>query len=307
MHDRPLTHYAKLSIAVAVVTFMLKLVAWKMTGSVGLLSDALESLANVAASMVAYASLAVAVKPADDDHAHGHSKAEYFAAGVEGGLIVIAALVIGWEAVDRFFTPQAITQPVAGLAVSMFASALNFIVAGILLKVGRLRRSVALEADAKHLMTDVWTSIAVMFAVALVALTGWPWLDPVIGVALAFHIIVTGVKLVNESLHGLMDSAVAPDELESIRATLNKYASEGIQYHALRTRRAGALKFMSVHLLMPGAWTIAKGHDLSEQIENELRGALPGLVVVTHMEPVEDPVSWDDVGLERGTPPSSVL
>ena len=300
MPQRPLTHYAMLSIAVAVVTFMLKLVAWHLTGSVGLLSDALESLANVAAALVALASLAVAMKPEDDDHAHGHSKAEYFAAGVEGGLIMIAAVAIGWEAVDRFFTPQPITQPVAGLAVSMFASLLNFLVAGILKKVGRLRRSVALAADARHLMTDVWTSIAVLVAVSLVALTGWAWLDPVIGLLLAVHIIVTGVKLVNESLHGLMDTAVSPDELESIRNALDKYAESGVQYHALRTRRAGSLKFMSVHLLMPGEWTIARGHDLSEQIENDLRTAIPGLVVVTHLEPEEDPVSWDDVGLERG-------
>ena len=299
MTERPLTHYAMLSIAVAVVTFMLKLVAWRFTGSVGLLSDALESLANVAAALVALASLHVAMKPEDDDHAHGHSKAEYFAAGVEGALIIIAALVIGYEAVDRFFAPQAITQPVIGLTISMFASALNFIVAGILAKVGRLRRSVALTADAKHLMTDVWTSIAVLIAVSLVAVSGWAWLDPLIGLLLAVHIIITGVKLVNESLHGLMDSAVPPEELETIRALLTKYGAQGVQFHALRTRQAGSLKFMSVHLLMPGEWTIARGHDLSEQIETELRHAIPGLVVVTHLEPEEDPVSWDDVTLER--------
>ena len=299
MTERPLTHYAMLSIAAAVVTFMLKLVAWHLTGSVGLLSDALESLANVAAALVALASLAVAMKPEDDDHAHGHSKAEYFAAGVEGGLIMIAAVAIGWEAVDRFFSPQAITQPVLGLTVSMGAALINFVVAGMLTKVGRKRRSIALEADAKHLMTDVWTSIAVLVAVTLVALTGWSWLDPLIGLLLAFHIIITGVKLVNESLHGLMDSAVNAEDLEAIRTVLDNYAAAGVQYHALRTRRAGALKFMSVHLLMPGAWTIARGHDLSEQIENDLRQAIPGLVVVTHLEPEEDPKSWDDVSLER--------
>lgn len=300
MSDRPLTHYAMLSIATAVATFILKLVAWRLTGSVGLLSDALESLANVAASLVALASLTVALKPEDDDHAHGHSKAEYFAAGVEGGLIIVAAVAIGWEAVDRFFSPHAITQPVAGLAVSMGASLLNFIVAGVLMRVGRSRRSVALEADAKHLMTDVWTSVAVLAAVALVALTGLSWLDPVIGLLLAFHITFTGAKLVNESLHGLMDKALDADELETIRTALDRFSDEGVQYHALRTRRAGSLKFMSVHLLMPGEWTIARGHDISEKLENELRQAIPGLVVVTHLEPIEDPVSWDDVHLERG-------
>ncbi len=299
MPERPLTHYAMLSLGAALVTFLLKLVAWHLTGSVGLLSDALESLANVAAALVAFASLSVAMKPEDDDHAHGHSKAEYFAAGIEGGLIMVAAVAIGWTAVDRFFSPQAITQPVLGLAVSMGASLINFLVAGVLIKVGRQRRSIALEADAKHLMTDVWTSIAVLVAVALVALTGWVWLDPLIGVLLAFHIVFTGVKLVNESLHGLMDTAVPPDELEAIRNALDKYSDEGVQYHALRTRRAGSLKFMSVHLLMPGEWTIARGHDMSEQIETDLRKLIPGLVVVTHLEPVEDPVSWHDVGLER--------
>ena len=300
MKERPLTHYAMLSIAVAVATFMLKLVAWHLTGSVGLLSDALESLANVAAALVALASIAVAMKPEDDDHAHGHSKAEYFAAGIEGGLIMVAAVAIGWEAEDRFFSPQAITQPVLGLTVSMVASLLNFLVAGVLMRVGRKRRSVALEADAKHLMTDVWTSIAVLVAVSLVALTGWSWLDPLIGLLLAVHIIVTGVKLVHQSLHGLMDKAVDAGELEAIRTVLDKYAAEGAQYHALRTRQAGSLKFMSVHLLMPGDWSITRGHDLSEKIENDLRNAIPGLVVVTHLEPIEDPVSWDDVGLERG-------
>lgn len=299
MPERPLTHYALLSLAAALVTFLLKLVAWHLTGSVGLLSDALESLANVAAALVAFASLSVAMKPEDDDHAHGHSKAEYFAAGIEGGLIMVAAVAIGWTAVDRFFSPQAITQPVLGLAVSMGASLVNFLVAGILVKVGRKRRSIALEADAKHLMTDVWTSIAVLVAVALVAITGWVWLDPLIGLLLAFHIIFTGFKLVSESLHGLMDSAVPPDELEAIRNALDKFSDEGVQYHALRTRRAGSLKFMSVHLLMPGEWTIARGHDMSEQIETDLRNLIPGLVVVTHLEPVEDPVSWHDVGLER--------
>ncbi|MDB6139091.1 MAG: Transporter [Verrucomicrobiaceae bacterium] len=303
MPERPLTHYALLSIGAAVVTFFLKLVAWRLTGSVGLLSDALESLANVAAALVAFASISVAMKPEDDDHAHGHSKAEYFAAGVEGALIMVAALVIGWEAVDRFFTPQAISQPVLGLTVSMGASLINFLVARVLARVALKRRSIALEADAKHLMADVWTSIAVLVAVSLVALTGWAVLDPLIGLLLAVHIIVIGVKLIGESMHGLMDSAVSPQELEAIRNALDQYSEEGVQYHALRTRRAGSLKFMSVHLLMPGDWSIARGHDLSEQIETDLRALIPGLVVVTHLEPVEDPVSWHDVGLERTAEP----
>ncbi len=299
MKQRPLTQYAALSVAAAVLTFLLKLVAWKLTGSVSLLSDALESLANLAAALVALASLAVAVRPEDEEHAFGHSKAEYFAAGIEGALIMIAAVAIGWTAIERFFSPQALTQPVAGIAVSVLASLVNLWVARLLYKVGRERRSVALEADAKHLMTDVWTSVVVVAAVILVALTGWPWLDPALGLLLAFHIIATGLKLVRESMHGLMDSALPGEELEMIRGVLSKYAAEGVQYHALRTRRAAALRFASVHLLMPGAWSISRGHDLAERIERDLRIAIPGLIIFTHLEPIEDPVSWEDVTLER--------
>ena len=299
MKQRPLTQYAAISVAAAVLTFLLKLVAWKLTGSVSLLSDALESLANLAAALVALASLAVAVRPEDEEHAFGHSKAEYFAAGIEGALIMIAAVAIGWTAIERFFAPQALTQPMAGVAVSVVASLVNLVVARLLYKVGRERRSVALEADARHLMTDVWTSVVVVAAVILVAITGWPWLDPVLGLLLAFHIIATGLKLVRESMHGLMDSALPGEELESIRSVLEKYAAEGVQYHALRTRRAAALRFASVHLLMPGAWTIAHGHDLAERIEGDLRTSIPGLIIFTHLEPIEDPVSWEDVSLER--------
>ncbi len=288
-----------LSVAVAVATFLLKMVAWKLTGSVGLLSDALESLANLAAAFIALASLAVAVRPEDEDHAFGHSKAEYFAAGIEGALILLAAVAIGGAAIERFFSPHPLTSPALGLAVSGGASLLNLWVARILMKVGRERRSIALEADAKHLMTDVWTSVVVVLGVTLVAFTGWLWVDPLLGLLLAFHIIAVGVRLVKDSMHGLMDSSLAPEDLEIIKDLLTKYAAEDITYHALRTRRAGALKFMSVHLLMPGAWTILRGHDLAENLEQDLRQALPGLIVFTHLEPREDPKSWEDVKLAR--------
>jgi cation diffusion facilitator family transporter len=299
MKPRPLTDYARLSVVAAVITFVLKLAAWRLTGSVGLLSDALESLANLAAAFVALGSLAVAARPADEEHAFGHSKAEYFAAGVEGALIIVAAAAIGWSAVDRFFSPQALHEPFIGIAISAAASCVNLAVARILLVVGRDRRSIALEADAKHLMTDVWTSVAVIIAVACVALTGWWWLDPLIGLLLAIHIVATGVTLVRESMLGLMDTGLPAAQLETIRATLGNYASEGVQYHALLTRRAAARRFMSVHLLMPGTWSIARGHDLAERIEADLRKALPGLIVLTHLEPDDDPVSWQDVELER--------
>lgn len=299
MNPRPLTHYAMISVIAAVATFLMKLVAWKLTGSVGLLSDALESLANLAAAFIALASLAVAVRPEDEEHAFGHSKAEYFAAGIEGALILLAAVAIGWTAVERFFSPHVLEQPVLGIAISVAASVVNLLVARLLLKVGRARRSVALEADAKHLMTDVWTSVVVVIGVALVAITGWWWLDPLLGLLLAFHIIAVGVRLVRDSMHGLMDSGLDPADQATIRQVLQNYAVEDIEYHALRTRRAGSLKFMSVHLLMPGAWTILRGHDLAEQLEQELRQAVAGLIVFTHLEPREDPKSWEDVKLAR--------
>ena len=303
MKERPLTHYAKISVAAAVVTFTLKLVAWRVTGSVGLLSDALESLVNLAAAFVALGSLAVAAMPEDENHAFGHSKAEYFAAGIEGALILVAAALIGWTAVDRFFSPQPLREPLAGVAISIVASLVNLGVARVLLGVGRRRKSIALEADAKHLMTDVWTSAAVIVGVVLVAFTGWLWLDPLIGVLLAIRIVTTGVPLVRESMLGLMDTGLPAPELAIIRDTLAKYAAEGVQYHALRTRRAAARQFMSVHLLMPGTWTIARGHDLAERLEGDLRKAVPGLNVLTHLEPDDDPASWKDVDLERNDSP----
>jgi cation diffusion facilitator family transporter len=299
MKERPLTHYAKLSVIAAVITFVLKLAAWRLTGSVGLLSDALESLVNLAAAFVALGSLAVAARPEDEDHAFGHSKAEYFAAGIEGALILVAAGAIGWSAVERFFSPQPLHEPFTGVAISIVASLVNLGVARVLLVVGRRRNSIALEADAKHLMTDVWTSAAVVVAVTLVALTGWWWMDPLVGLLLALHIVTTGVTLVRESMLGLMDTGLPPAQMETIRTILAKYAAEGVQYHALRTRRAAARQFMSVHLLMPGDWTIARGHDMAERLEGDLRKAVPGLNVLTHLEPDDDPSSWKDVALER--------
>lgn len=297
--ERPLTHYAMLSLGAAVVTFLMKLLAWRLTDSVGMLSDALESLANVAAAFIALASLSVAARPEDDDHAFGHSKAEYFAAGTEGVLILLAAVAIGWTSIGRLILPQPIKDPALGLAVLGAASFINCAVALILSRVGKKRHSVALQADAKHLMTDVWTSVVVIAAVFLVGLTGWWWLDPLMGLLLTFHIIVTGARLIHESLNGLMDEGLAAEDLKAIGGVLDRYAGEGIQHHALRTRKAGAKRFMSVHLLMPGAWTISRGHDLAEKVEADLETALPGLIVFTHLEPIEDPSSWEDVALER--------
>lgn len=298
-----LIRYAWLSVAAALLTFFLKLLSWKVTGSVSLLSDALESLANLAAAFIAMASLSVAARPADDDHAYGHTKAEYFASGIEGALILVAAGGIGWNAVDRLTTPQPLDRPVLGIALSGAASLINLAVARLLLTVGRRHHSVALEADAKHLMTDVWTSVAVIIAVILVGLTGWLWLDPVLGLLLACHIVATGIRLVQQSMLGLMDTGLPPGELAAVRSVLDGFSERGVQHHALRTRVAGARRFMSVHLLFPGEWSVARAHALSEEIEAALRAAVPRLTILTHLEPIEDPASWHDVGLDR--PPAS--
>lgn len=300
-----LVRFAWLSVGAALLTFFLKLLAWQVTGSVSLLSDALESLANLAAALIAMASLTVAARPADDDHAYGHTKAEYFASGIEGGLIMIAAAGIGWSAVDRLWSPRPLDQPLLGVALSTIASIVNLAVARVLQVVGRRHHSVALEADAKHLMTDVWTSAVVIVAVGLVTLTGWTWLDPVLGLLLACHIVVTGIKLVHHSMLGLMDTGLPAEEIERIRAVLDGFATEGVQHHALRTRVAGARRFMSVHLLFPGAWSVARAHALSEKIEAALRAAVPRLTILTHLEPIEDPASWSDVGLDRASPGSA--
>jgi len=298
--ERPLTHYALLSLAVAVVTFFLKLAAWRLTGSVGLLSDALESLANVAAALIAYGSLALAARPADEDHAYGHTKVEYFAGGCEGLFILAAAVGIGWNAVGRLLAPEPLEMVGVGLVVSVVASLLNLVVARVLFRVARARHSVALEADAQHLMTDVWTSVAVVLAVGLVVMTGWDWLDPVVGLLLTAHIIVSGVKLMHAAMLGLIDTGLPAGELARARGILEAYGERGVHWHALRTRQAGTRRFLSVHLLMPGAWTIARGHAEAEEIEAALRAAVPRLTVFTHLEPVEDPVSWEDTGLDRG-------
>ncbi len=264
-----------------------------------MLSDALESLANLAAAMFAVASLTVAARPPDEDHAYGHSKAEYFASAVEGALIIAAAAGIGWAAVERLFNPKTLSGVEWGLAVSSVASVVNLVVARVLFRVSKERRSPALEADAKHLMTDVWTSVATLLAVAVTAMTGWQWLDPVFGLLLTGHIVATGVKLVHQSALGLMDTALPESELTGIKAVLSKLEAEGLQYHALRTRQAGTRCFMSLHLLVPGSWTVTRAHDRAEALELELRGLLPHLNVTTHIEPIEDPASMDDARLDR--------
>ncbi len=294
-----LTRFAWISIAAAVVTIVLKTAAYYLTGSVGLLSDALESLVNLVGGMMALAMLTIAARPADEDHAYGHSKAEYFSSGVEGALILVAALSIALTAVPRLFHPIALEQVGAGLAVSVVASLVNLGVALVLLRVGKKHHSITLEANAHHLLTDVWTSVGVLLGVGAVALTGWLWLDPVVALLVAANIVWTGSQIVWRSVSGLMDLALPAQDLATVRLVLDTYRKDDLQFHALLTRQAGARKFVSMHVLVPGAWTVQHGHNLLERIEADIRAALPNTTVFTHLESLDDPASWEDETLDR--------
>ena len=300
MDRNRLKRYAWLSIAAALTTIGLKAGAYFITGSVGLLSDALESGVNLIAAVFALIILGIAAQPPDEEHAYGHSKVEYFAGGVEGALIFVAAITIGVTAIDRLAHPQLPEQLGLGLAISVAAAILNLIVARILLRAGHQYRSITLEADARHLMSDVWTTAGVLLGIGAVALTGWEILDPVIALLVAVQILVAGLKLVRESAYGLMDTALPAAELGQIVEILDHYAVNGVRYHALRTRQSGAQRFMSVHVQVPGAWSVQDGHSLLEDIDRDVRAALPPISVFTHLEPLEDPRSWDDIDINRG-------
>lgn len=294
-----LTRYAWLSIAAAIATISLKGSAYALTGSVGLLSDAVESLVNLAAAVVALAMLTVAARPPDDEHQHGHDKAEYFASGVEGTLILLAAIGIAAAAVSRLIHPRALEQAGLGIAIASVGSAINFAVARVLFDIGRRFDSITLESDARHLMTDVWTSLGVVVGVAGVALTGWERLDPIVALVVAVNIIVTGQRLVRRSVLGLLDTALPVREGEAVNRIVAAYRAQGLEIHAIRSRQAGARRFVSMHVLVPGDWSVHRGHQLLEQLEREIRGVLPNCSVLTHLEPLEDPVSFDDIALDR--------
>jgi cation diffusion facilitator family transporter len=295
-----LTRFAWLSIGAAIATISLKTFAYYLTGSVGLLSDAIESLVNLAGAIMALIMLTIAARPADESHVYGHSKAEYFASVTEGILILGAAAGIISAAVNRLLQPRELEQLGLGLGVSVAASAINLIVARILFREGRARRSITLEADAHHLMTDVWTSAGVIGGVAIGALTGWSILDPLIAIAVALNIIWTGVQLVNRSVSGLMDAALPVQEQTLIQNVMDKYRDKGVTFHALRTRQAAARQFVSVHLLVPGEWTVHDAHHVAEDFESDIREALGSVVTVfTHIEPVEDELSMEDMFLDR--------
>jgi len=289
-----LTRFAWLSIAAAVFTIALKTAAWFITDSVGLLSDAVESLVNLIGGLMALAMLTVAARPADEDHAYGHGKAEYFSSGLEGGLILVAAVSIGAAAVVRLLAPKPLETVGVGLVVSAVASVINLGVALLLLRVGRAQNSITLEANAHHLLTDVWTSVGVIVGVGLVALTKWLWLDPVVALLVAANIVWTGVGIVRRSIGGLMDVSLSNKDKAAVRKVLETHEQAGIQFHALRSRQAGAKKFVSVHVLVPGDWTVHRGHEFLDKIEAEIRSALPDSVVFTHLESLDDPASWHD-------------
>lgn len=294
-----LVRFAWLSIGAALTTIALKTGAWWMTGSVGLLSDALESLVNLAAACVALMVLVIAARPADEEYPYGYDKAEYFSSGMEGGMILLAALAIIATAADRLLHPQPLEQLGIGLAMSVAASLVNFAIARVLLTAGRRHRSITLEADAHHLMTDVWTSGGVLVGLGAVMLTGWHWLDPVIAIAVAVHIVWIGIRLLRGSARGLMDASLPPADQKLVRDALERHRVGGVEYHALRTRSAASRRFVSVHVLVPGGWTVQRGHDLLERIEADVRGVLPGVTILTHLEPLEDPASFQDAQLDR--------
>ena len=297
-----LTRFAWLSIAAAILTIVLKAIAYWLTGSVGLLSDALESFVNLVGALMAFAMLTIAARPADEDHAYGHSKAEYFLSGVEGTLILIAAVSIGYAAIQRFITPKPLEQIGLGLGVSIVAALVNLFVALVLLRASKQHNSITLEANAQHLMTDVWTSAGVIVGVGAVALTGWERLDPIVAFLVAGNII-WWMSIVRKSVLGLMDTAL-PVEQNTIRRVLEPHIQSGVQCHALRTRQSGARQFVSFHVLVPGTWTVERGHRLLENIEADIRHAIPSVTVLTHLEPLNDPFSWEDTSLDRTeTPP----
>jgi cation diffusion facilitator family transporter len=294
-----LRRFAQLSIWAAVFTIGLKSAAYLLTGSIGLLSDALESMVNVVGALMAFWMLTIAARPPDKKHSFGYSKAEYFSSGVEGGLILIAAIAIGLTSIQRLIFPKPLQQIGTGLVVSGVASIVNFVVARILKRAAIQYHSITLEADAEHLMTDVWTSAGVIAGVGAVALTGWQRLDPIIAILVAANIVKSGIRIVRRSALGLLDRSLPNEEHEIIWKTLDPYKKNGVEIHALRTREAGARRFVSFHVVVPGNWTVHEGHQLLEKIEADVRQALPNISVFTHLESLDDPSSWDDQDLDR--------
>ncbi|HID51002.1 MAG TPA: cation transporter [Anaerolineae bacterium] len=294
-----LARYAWLSIGTAVFTITLKLTAWTITDSVGLLSDALESGINLITAVVALIILNVAARPPDEEHTFGHTKAEYFSIGLEGGMILLAGILIIIAAIPRLITPVPLEGVGIGLLISVIASLANLGTALLLRRAGQKNNSITLTGESKHLLADVWTSVGVILGVALVGLTGWDRLDPIIALLVAANILYTGWRLLTEAANGLMDISLPAEEITEVEAILNKYSEQGVEYHALRTRQSGVQRFVSVHVQMPGDWSLQQAHTLSEEIELDLRQAMMPVSIIIHLEPIEDPVSYADIPLIR--------
>jgi cation diffusion facilitator family transporter len=288
------TFYAGISILTSAVTIALKFAAYAVTGSVGLLSDAIESIVNIVAAMVALVALTYAAGKPDREHNFGHEKAQYFSSGIEGALIFVAAGAIVWTAIPRLLHPAPIEQVGLGLAISVAASLANAACAWFMLRGAREHRSITLEADARHLLTDVWTTAGVLVAVVIVHFTGWLIVDPLVAIAVALNVLWTGAQLIRRSFEGLMDRAFPDEEIAKITAVLDTLRHQGCDFHALRTRQSGARGFVDVHVLVPGKTSVQRGHDLVEELERRIIEQLPHVEVLIHLEPIEDPRSWDD-------------
>jgi cation diffusion facilitator family transporter len=290
--QQDLSRYGWLAVATAAATIALKTGAWLVTGSVGLLADAAESIVNLVAAVVALIALKVSARPADRNHHFGHTKAEYFSAAVEGVMIFIAAASIVFFAIERLLMPRPLEQVGAGLVISMVASLLNGATALVLLRAGRRHKSISLKADGKHLMTDVHTSAGVLAGIGLAGITGWDWLDPVVAVIVGINILATGLTLVRESTAGLMDVALPEDENQRLQGILAGCAKDGVRYHLMRTRESGSRQFMEFHLLVPDRWTVKQGHDYLEDLADRIVVEFPRMVVTGHLEPIDDPRSY---------------
>jgi cation diffusion facilitator family transporter len=301
--QRILVRFMLLSIAAALSTIALKSVAALVTGSVGLLSDALESVVNLVAAVVALLALRLSARPPDVTHQFGHGKAEYLAAATEGAMVLVAALVIIWTSVRRLIDPTPLDQAGIGLLISTVAALINLAVGLSLLRAGRRHRSLVLVADGKHLLTDVVTSAGVLVGVLLVAVTGWHRLDPIIALLVGANILVTGYRIVSRSVSGMLDAALPAADLAAIQTVLDRYRRHGIEFHALRTRESGRQRFVYVHVLVPDEWTVKQGHDVTERFKDDLAELLPGVVTFTHMEPVNDPASYGHDQLHSPVPP----
>lgn len=295
-----LRRYAWISLIVAVVVIFLKLSAYAITGSVSLLSDALESIVNVVGASAAIWALAISAQPPDEEHAYGHDKAEFFSSGFEGGLIIVAAVGIIYTASERLVNPAPITDTGIGIALALFTSFINYLLAQWLFRAARQHESIALEADAHHLISDVITSIAVSIGVVLATVTSWDWIDPLMALLVGINIIRMGWQLIRRSINGLLDPAWDNDERARIDAVLATFATDQISFHAIRTRRSGVRRFVSMHVLVPGHWSVQDGHQLLEEIEQAIHAAIPNVHVLTHLEPNDDPASFADIALHRG-------